>query len=285
MSFEIENHHVIQFHKNLEFENQQKKSRLEECCTTKPQSVKVAFHHSLGVIEAETREDENGDTKWKEIQHKRRMVIASPEDIPLILDEADEEEVVTSPKSAYIEATNFGINRKQDRIVTEAAFRTSFIGKNGATPVEFPDINIIESLNSGLTLDKLIQAKEMLDQYENPEELKRYIWCGTKQTSNLLKDSKLTSKEYAEVKALVKGEISFFMGFNFKKNFYLEKEGDDRACVAMVQGGIILGQGKLKNKIDVLPMKNYSTGIWTSKRLGATRGSEEKIIKILCKEI
>jgi hypothetical protein len=68
---------------------------------------------------------------------------------------------------------------------------------------------------SGLTLAKLIEAKEILDSGNVDPSIPRYIACSPKQVTDLLNNTTVTSSDYNTVKALAMGEINTFVGFNF----------------------------------------------------------------------
>lgn len=89
---------------------------------------------------------------------------------------------------------------------------------------------------TNLTLDKLIAAKEYLMEEEAPDGY--FFVMSPNQLSALLKLEKLTSSDYNSLRALVKGDLDTFMGFNFiivsdkNANGKLPKTGDDRTCYA-----------------------------------------------------
>jgi hypothetical protein len=179
------------------------------------------------------------------------------------------------------------MNRSRDSIIVEAALGTAYTGKTGTTPIVLPSSQKLVVNASGMTLDKLMAAKELfgineIDE-EDGEEL--FISMTSTQITNLLNDEKLTNQDYATVKALMKGEIDTFMGFTFVKSQRLNKIGTTRECFAWAKSGILLAQGTAPiTEIDRLPGKRYSTQVYRSEGFGATRMEEEKVVQIDCLE-
>lgn len=84
-----------------------------------------------------------------------------------------------------------------------------------STDVQYqPDSEVLPTDGSqyGMSVAKLIHAKLILDEAELEGE--RYVALSSFQLADLLRRTPVTSTFYAEVKALNKGELSMFMGFN-----------------------------------------------------------------------
>lgn len=102
------------------------------------------------------------------------------------------------------------IGRKTDQIIIDDALNkttTTAIGDKSST----------------LNLTMLLKASEFFNHNGVPNS-ERYIIHNSAQLTQLLSDEKLTSSDYANVKALVSGEVNTFMGFTFI-NMESRKEG------------------------------------------------------------
>lgn len=98
------------------------------------------------------------------------------------------------------------MTRRLDQIIIDAMTGSGYDKANAD----------IAAANSGLTLEKILAAKKALDKAGVPTE-GRYLVCGAAQLNDdLLTNTKVTSADYAAVKALVNGDISSFLGFTFK---------------------------------------------------------------------
>jgi hypothetical protein len=119
-------------------------------------------------------------------------------------------------------------------------------GKDGGTTTAFDTSNNqIAAGAAGLTLAKLIEAKEILDSNDVDPSIPRYIAVSPKQITNLLDDPEVTSADYNTVRALVKGELDTYVGFKFVTTNRLGLDGSgDRRCFAWAMDGIKLAVGK-----------------------------------------
>jgi len=140
--------------------------------------------------------------------------------------------------------------------------------------------------SAGLTLDKLIEAKEKLDANDVDPDEARYMIVTSKQMSNLLNLEKVTSSDYASIKALVQGQIDTYLGFKFLRTERLGLDSNsDRQVLAFCQSGIGLAVGSdVSTRISERADKNYATQVFLSMTIGATRVEDEKVVEIACNE-
>jgi len=140
----------------------------------------------------------------------------------------------------------------------------------------------------GLTIAKLRSAKYILDNNDIDPSLKRFVCCGPKQVQDLLGTTEVTSSDYNTVKALATGDINSFLGFEFIMSTRLNLDTtytDDRLFFAFTEDAIKLAIGKdVSAKISERADKSYSTQVYYSMDLGATRMEEEKVVQIPCDE-
>ena len=106
-----------------------------------------------------------------------------------------------------------------------------------------------------------------------------------KQLQNMLGVEQITSADYANVKALVQGDIDTFLGFNFIRTERLVTDGTNRLALAFTQNAIGLALGQdITTKISERADKNYATQVFLSMSIGATRVEDEKVVEIACVE-
>ena len=150
---------------------------------------------------------------------------------------------------------------------------------------------------TGLTLAKLLQAKEILDAAEVDDgndqmadgqgntKATRVLAVSTKQITNLLGTTEIKSVDYNNVKALAQGEVDTFLGFQFVRTELIAKVGTTRFCTAWSRGCIAIGIGKdIVSNIDTLPSKNYSVQVYARESIAATRVEDEGVVEIGCFE-
>ena len=139
--------------------------------------------------------------------------------------------------------------------------------------------------SAGLTLAKLISAKEILDGNDVDPDEERYMVLGSQQVSNLLNTTEVKSADYNSIKALVQGDIDTFMGFKFLRSERLTLASTQRTCFAFTKSAMGLGIGKdVSTKIDLRPDKSYAHQVYLSFVAGATRVQDECVVEVLCTE-
>lgn len=209
---------------------------------------------------------------------------------------------VTSPRSAVVISHAAAFQRAYDEAVIEAATGTAYIGEDGDEAVDLPNgqkvvVNYIHGStgsNSGLTLAKIIKAKSILGKNEAAGQNKsgvmgdQLIFLVTQQQLDdlLVNVDQVSNSRYADVKALVNGEINQFMGFTFIRTqlLTLDSATDIRTCVAFVSSGVAFSKNGMSTKIIIRDDLNETLQIRTKGRHGATRTEEEKVVAIYCDE-
>jgi hypothetical protein len=203
-----------------------------------------------------------------------------------LIDQEDKVRMLISPQSEYAMAGAWAMGRAMDDAIIAAATGTSFGGVSGGTSVALPSTQKIVHGSAGLTLAKLIEAKEKLDANDVDPDEARYMIVTSKQMSNLLNLEKVTSSDYASIKALVQGQIDTYLGFKFLRTERLGLDSNsDRQVLACCQSGIGLAVGAdVATRISERADKNYATQVFLSMTIGATRVEDEKVVEIACSE-
>jgi hypothetical protein len=193
---------------------------------------------------------------------------------------------LVDPTSTYSRAAAAAMGRAMDDVIIAAALGTAYTGKDGSTSTTLPSGQKIAAASGGLTLAKLISAKEILDSGNVDPSIQRHIVVSPKQISDLLNNTTVTSSDYNTVKALAMGEINTFVGFNFIVSNRLGTDGSgDRQVIAFASDGIKLAVGKEPSaRIDERADKSYATQVYYCQSVGATRMEEAKVVEIACVE-
>ena len=230
--------------------------------------------------------DYKGDTVWSDIDHQQRWVLPSDFDLALPLSHQDQIRMITDPRSSYAEAVRAAWARRQDAIVVAAALGNAKTGPyDNMVNVAFSASQIIPGSGKGLTIEKLILAREMVDAAEIAPGEERYMAVTSKQISNLLGDTKVTSVDYANIKALVYGEVDTFMGFKFKRLESLPKVAAVRQCFAWVKSGLHFATwDSLSINVTLRADKRNTWQLYARGTMGATRTQEKKVVQIDCQE-
>lgn len=286
MSYEITTAMVEQYKSNVQLISQQKGSRFRGIVRNDSLTGRVSFYETLGLAAAQLKTSRRMDTPLSDTPHGRRAVFANPYVWADTLDSEDKVRTLIDPLSPYVTAAVNAFGRSIDDVVIAAANGTAYTGVNGTTAVALPSTQKIAAGGTGLTVEKLIEARGILWDNEVDESIPLHIAVGNMQLQNLLALEKVTSADYASIKALVQGDIDTFMGFKFHRTERLAVDSNDiRDCLAWAEDGILLGlQEDIHTRISERDDKNYMVQVWCSMDIGATRMEEEKVVEIKCDE-
>lgn len=285
MSNQIDTAFVQQYKNNVMLLSQQKGSRLRSCVREESVNGEYAYYEQIGPVTARKRRTRHSDTPRMNTPHDRRQVTTFPYDWADLVDNEDKVRTLIDPTNAYAINASFAMGRGMDREILDAATGISKTGKEGGTSIALPVSQKIVHGNSGLTINKLLAAKEILDAAEVDPDMKRVIVISSKQVTNLLNATEIRSSDYNSIKALVKGEINTYLGFDFVRTELGNLANGIRTVPCWLMDGILLGVGKNPTaRITERDDKNYATQVFYSQDIGATRMEESKVVQISCQE-
>lgn len=287
MSFEITTAFVQQFKSNIMMLSQQKGSRLARAVMTEPITGKWGYIEQLGPTQTQKRTTRHGDSPLVSTPHDRRRVVLDSEEWGDLVDHADKVRTLIDPTNPYARNMAWAFGRAKDDHIIKAFFADADTGEDGSTTVSFPAANIVADGGVGLTVAKLISARQLLLEGEVDEDEPFYIAVTAEQISDLLADTEVTSADFNTVKALVKGEIDTYMGFQFIRTQRLQLHPTDshRRIPVWAKSGMALGVGRdMVSRIAERPDKSFSTYVYGAMDVGATRIEEAKVIEIECVE-
>lgn len=294
MSNQITNAFVEQYSANVNHIAQQKAWTFEGKVDTRPIQGKTSYYNLLGKTTARRVTTRNGVSTPQNTDHLVRALTCLPYDSIEWLDENDDLSLLIEPTSAYAKAQAMAMNRAKSEVVINAALGTSYTGVLGATAVPLPAaqqiaVNYVPSgvpANSGLTLGKLIQAKEIImaaDAYDFDDEI--FFVCSFKQIADLLNNvNAVSSADYNNVKSLYDGAVNYFMGMKFliTNLVPLNAAGHQQAFTYLKSGMIFGEQQSIKSYVDVLPNQSHTIQVRTIGMWGATRTEETKVVEVIC---
>ncbi len=285
MSNQITTAFVNQFSANVQMLSQQMGSLLRNAVDTESVNGEKAFFDQVGQAAAVLRTSRHQDTPLVETPHTRRMVTMSDYEYADLIDDSDKVRLLVDPTSTYSRAAAAAMGRAMDDVVISAALGSSQTGKDGSTTTALPAGQKIAHGSAGLTIAKLVSAKELLDAASVDPSIPRHIIVSPKQISDLLNNTTVTSADFNTVKALAQGEINSFVGFNFIVSNRLTDDGTSRQVIAFAQDGLKLAVGKEPAaRIDERADKSYSTQVYYCQTIGSTRMEESKVVEIACNE-
>jgi hypothetical protein len=294
---QIPEHYQTQFADNWEHLLQQKDSRLEGKTKKVTVKGKDRTFSQIGKSRMRLITTRNGATIPSDSEMAKRWLRPKGYDEVTFIDEFDHIALgeLPAPESEHVSAHAMAAKRTMDEVMIAGLEGTAYIGEDGTDSVDLGDankvaVNYVQSgsaVNSGLTLAKLARAKYLLDKEEVPTE-GRYFVHSAKQLNDLLVNViEIKSSDYNNVKALVDGNVSRFMGFEFVMTelLTLTVSTDVRTCIAYQKDGIVLGVGAEKSvKISVRDDLNETIQIRTKMMIGATRLEEERVVLVYADE-
>lgn len=297
MSQQIPENFVQAYSNNFYELGQQISSRFQPVCVLMAGIVGSSKTvERVGKVDAYDITSRHADTIYVETPHSRRWLDLADKGAADLVDEMDEIRLLADPKSKYPKLMVQALNRAKDDIIY-AAVRGS--ARTGTGVQALPAAQKIAEGGTGLTLAKLLTAKELLDAAEIGNDTDeaamemtgqgkvydRVIACSSKQLTNLYGTTEVKNIDYNTVKALSEGKIDEFLGFRFIRSERLVKTGTTRFAVGWCRQSVCLGIGKdIVTSIDTLPAKNYSVQVYARMSIGAVRIEDEGVIEIGCFE-
>lgn len=277
---------VKQFGSTLYLLSQQKGSKLSNCVKVETGAFgEEEYFDQYGADEANVKTTRNSDVEYAADDYDRRRVSFTDVYWSKLVDKEDKLSMLIDPTSGLMEAGAYAIGRKIDDMIISAFSGTAYTGKAGGTSTSFLAANQIAVGAAGLTLAKLITAKELIDSSDVDPDEERFIAVSARQITNLLNTTEVKSVDYNSVKALVEGKIDTFMGFKFVRTQRLSLATTTRTCLAWAKSGMLLAKrNEMNSKIDQIPTKHYASQLYASISCGATRMEEAKCVEIGCLE-
>lgn len=293
MSTTIDTNFVDVFSRNLQILSQQKGTRLRRTVQQEPPVNGSRFSvDQVGKAVATAVTVRHGATPSNDPPSTRRWGNMTAYGYGAMIDSADKVRLLIDPQASYTRNGIYALGRALDDVIISAATGAASSGHDGSGSTVFDANNVLPAGSggatavtaTGLTVDKLISAKELLTAANVDPDEPMYLICKAKQISDLLGTTQVTSIWYNSVKALVEGKIDRFMGFNFVTTERLQSDVNTNDMVlAYSQSGIALGEAEmLKVSVAPDPSHRFSIQIYAEAVFGAVRTEEAKIVQILC---
>ena len=259
---------------------QQKYSKLINTVYMKPNvRGKTFFQDQIGEWAMEIKGSRNTETPNNDPVLGRRMGIMIDYHDNRMLDRGDELKTISDPRSAYTIAAAQSLGRKIDEVIITAALGTAYSGETGSTSVT--NGNIVLATAASPTLARVIAVKKQFDD-QDVEMEDRYFVCTPTFLDNLLGTTQATSSDYNSVKALIRGELETWMGFNWIMSTRLAAISSSTLigvayqkyglCAAMASSPLV--------RTDERPDKSYSWQVYYELNMGAVRLEEDRCVII-----
>ncbi|MBO9502517.1 phage capsid protein [Brevundimonas sp. A19_0] len=228
--------YVPGFRSNLNLSPQQTKSHLADAVDSDMNYTEPGEGFNLDDVGESEPEDVAArvpDTPDKFLGSSRRVANFTEFQDSAWLDNVDKAKLLEDPTNLTMAALMAGKQRKHDDKIIQAALGNAFVKETDGslTPVALPASQIVaassvlrahqdeivpdDNSDYGMSLGKLIEANELLD--ESEIEGDRYVTLTSAEIASLLQRTPTTNDSYAEVKALNSGKINHLLGFTVKR--------------------------------------------------------------------
>lgn len=261
---------------------QQKESKLYNTVYLKPNvSGKTFFQDQIGEWAMEQKATRNAQTPNNDPNLARRMGIMVDYHDNRLLDRGDELRTISDPRSAYTIAAGRSLGRQIDDVIIDSLGGTALSGETGSTSVTLPASQIIVNGGTGLTFDKVRQAKRILDDADVEME-DRFFVASPAGLEDLLAETEATSSDFVTVKSLVRGEIDSWMGFKWITSTRLDVDGSNiRQCFAFQRYGVCTATLSAPLvRTDERRDLSYSWQVYYELNIGSVRLEEDRVVRV-----
>lgn len=285
MSEFITTHFIDEFRAGIEHLSQQDMSRLRGAVRVESISAERVSFDQLGLTSMNQRTGRHVETEYSDTPHERRWVIPNPYDVADLVDVPDKLRVLNDPTNEYTRSFAKAAARQIDDIIIAAFPLAAISGENGAGTTAFDTDMSIAAGGAGLTLDKILEAKELLDANEEDDD-ERYFVCGSRQFRDMLSLVEITSADFSTNKALTSGRVDGVLGFNFIRSERLPVDGTpDRTCYYWQKSAMLFGEAMSgRATIDRMPNLRNSMQVLYQLDAGSTRMRESGVGRVFCLE-
>jgi len=291
-----------QFSATVQHLSQQKVSRFGD--KVRVESVSSAEEAYFNLFSAEDDPsqdtDRHGDTPYDEYEATRRKVIPYKWEKATIIDKKDVRRMTVDPQNPVVQSHAMSFNRKMDKIIYAAMLGTALQGKEGGTSVAFKDDSIgingdgtLTTLGTAaangvevtMTKAKMLAMMTLFNEGDVDPDIDKFWAVSPNDIKHMLNLTEIASIDYNTVKAIQQGKVDEFMGFKFFWSNYLDRDvvdGTSTRTVAWARDGVICAKiAEMTTKVDILPTKKHSTGIYSEFDLGAVRMEGAKVHECL----
>lgn len=293
MSTQITTAFVEQYKANVYHLVQQKGSKLRGSVRIETVTGENAFFDQIGAVAAQLRTSRHSDTPRMDTPHSRRRVSLADYVWSDLIDKQDKVRMLIDPTSEYATAAMWALGRAIDDVILAAVDGTAFTGVDGSTSTAFDTAMIVDvqtvwpgvtAADTGLNIAKLIAARRLLGDNDVDPDEEVYVAVNARQVSSLLKDERVVSGDYNAALPLVSGKVSKVAGCTLIPCNRIGVDGNsDDKVPFWTRSGLLLATGQdIMGRISERDDKNYSTQVYASMSVGATRMEEKRVGYIEC---
>lgn len=280
-----------QFSDNIMLRAQQKDARLLRTAQNAPVSHDKQFSYfdRMSPTEMVEKTQRHPDTPNLDMVYDRRAAVATTWHWGKLYDWDDLVRMMSDPRSKAVLNAVSARNRRIDRTIIAALGGPALDVAEGLahSSVDLPASQKIAVGGTGMTLAKLLEAKERLDAAEVDDEGDpRYCVHSSRQLRELLNTTEIKNADYNTIKALAQGQINTFLGFEFIRTQLLPLSATNvRSCYFYTQQAIGYDDPiPMESRVSERNDKSHAWQAYVAQRIGATRVEDEQVVEVACDE-
>jgi hypothetical protein len=212
-------------------------------------------------------------------EHSRRFVHMRDFWWNAYIDKQDKLRLLADPQSKYVQNAVNALGRKGDRVIYNALRGGAWQGKSNPTQIALPSSQKVAVGAGPASVEKVMDAAAILNKNEVPME-NRYLIVNWAFLDDMLREQKIGSVDYNNVKALMNGTLDFWMGFKWLMYNY---DIDSSTYYALACHPSAIGLSRAASpftSVDILPTKHFLTQVYASMSLNALRLQEKGVVEI-----
>ncbi len=237
-------------------------------------------HYDLGKqVEAQEKTTQFEEQTNLNPEHTRRFLHMRDFWWNAYIDKQDKLRLLADPQGMYTMNALEALRRKGDAIFYQASRGPVWQGKASPAQVTLPASQKVAVGTGPASVEKIMDAAAILNKNNVPMD-RRVIVCNWAFLDDMLREQEIGSADYNNVKALISGQINFWMGFNFRMYNYAAESGTYYA-VALHPSAMGLSRAASPfTSVDLLPTKHFLTQVYASMSMNALRKQDEGIVEI-----
>jgi hypothetical protein len=289
----IDNALVRQFSDMFHIEAQQSVSKTAPFIEFKSMTGDDFAYDSFGSVEDQKVTGRNQRIEFSDADYSRRKLSRERFTVPVPIDSSDVRGMLIDPQGPIINACMAALNRRKDRIVSEAAFADVQTGREFGTTVTFAgDNGLTVNATAGMTYEKALEIRNnFIKRDVDPSKVGLFIT--EQEMDQLFKETELTSSDFILQKPIPGGRMANALGMTFiefgstpvKTNPILAVNTSIRDCIAVASttsnSGICMGISKdISVKVQERTDLIETTQVVVSMEVGAVRTEGTLVQKV-----
>ena len=291
MALELPEWKVRAYAQNVHHLAQQSDSTLMGLYREESRNAERIGFDRLGAMEGVTPTSRFAPTPNVEGDHTRRWVFPRPWRFGKLVDNLEKIQQIHDPRSEYAIAAGAAYNREHERRLLTAALGSAMQGDDTITTVPLPAAQILVHGTTGLTRQKIMRARALLDNATNADRTTfgPYVMVYNSEDINYLFEPVSTggiwiSSDFVSGQALMEGKpLANFMGFMWKPSTLLPVNSSNiRTNVAYAKQGMGKGAnpGVNKQRMDERTDLSYAAQIFLEEQWDFTRIDDQLVVGI-----